>query len=230
MTDPINPINPEDVAYWFFRLNGCLTTTNFIPHKPDGSGAYTDGDVIAVRFPHRAELDESAQGALEDHDLFQKRAQENRIQFFLVEVKFGDTLPKLNATWLKGQTVLKEFLKSFGLFPSNQIDEVTSQLFDEWRYLDDQFDARIIIVSKHRISPTQHMPLPPNQQITWQEDVLPFIYKRFNSYWQLKRHHPQWDQVGHSLYSLATTESKSKNDFVEAMMERMNAYSRGKKS
>ncbi len=228
MTDPINPINSEDVAYWFFRLNGCLTTTNFIPHKPDGSGAYTDGDVIAVRFPYRVELDESTLGALEDHNLFQQRARENRIQFFLVEVKFGDTRPRLNEPWWKGPTVLEKFLKSFGLFPSNQIDEVTSQLLIKWRYVNNLFDVRIIIVSKYRISPTQHMPLPLEQQITWQKDVLPFIWTRFRKYSQQKSYHPQWNQVGKSLYSLAT--KKSENDFVEAMMERMSAYSLGKKS
>jgi hypothetical protein len=27
-------ISPESVAYWFFRLNGCLTIVNFVVH-PD---------------------------------------------------------------------------------------------------------------------------------------------------------------------------------------------------
>lgn len=49
-------VTPEAVGYWFFRLNGCLTTTNFVLH-PDRRGPQrTDADVPAERFPHRSEL------------------------------------------------------------------------------------------------------------------------------------------------------------------------------
>jgi len=49
-------LNPDTVAYWFFRLNGCSTITNFVVH-PDRRGSQrTDVDVLAVRFPYRHEI------------------------------------------------------------------------------------------------------------------------------------------------------------------------------
>jgi hypothetical protein len=32
----------ERLAYWFLRLNGFLTTTNFIVHREEGMGQHTD--------------------------------------------------------------------------------------------------------------------------------------------------------------------------------------------
>ena len=49
-------IRSEDLGYWYFRLNGCLTTTNFVVHPEEGQEQRTDVDVLAARFPYRAEL------------------------------------------------------------------------------------------------------------------------------------------------------------------------------
>jgi hypothetical protein len=50
-------VTAESVAYWYLRLNGCLTITNFIVHpewRREGVG--TDADILGVRFPHRREM------------------------------------------------------------------------------------------------------------------------------------------------------------------------------
>ena len=49
----------EDLVYWFFRLNGCLTMENFIVHPDTAGPPETDADLIAVRFPHRRETADS---------------------------------------------------------------------------------------------------------------------------------------------------------------------------
>ena len=50
-----NHLEPEKVAYWYFRLNGFFQIENFVVH-PTGRGAQrTDADLLAVRFPFRAE-------------------------------------------------------------------------------------------------------------------------------------------------------------------------------
>lgn len=45
----------ERLASWYFRLNGFLTTENFIVHPDSGADQRTDADILAVRFAHRAE-------------------------------------------------------------------------------------------------------------------------------------------------------------------------------
>ena len=50
-----NDLDPEKVAYWYFRLNGFLQIENFVVHPKNRGGQLTDADLLAVRFPHRAE-------------------------------------------------------------------------------------------------------------------------------------------------------------------------------
>ncbi len=52
----------EGVATWYLRLNGYLTTTNFILHPEMGTVQETDVDVLAVRFPWRLDAREKRQG------------------------------------------------------------------------------------------------------------------------------------------------------------------------
>jgi hypothetical protein len=53
---PTMQITPEQLAYWYLRLNGFLTIRNFIVHPDAGSDQRTDVDILGVRFPYRAEL------------------------------------------------------------------------------------------------------------------------------------------------------------------------------
>lgn len=46
---------PERLAYWYFRLNGFLTTENFVVHPDIGNNQPTDADLLGMRFAHRAE-------------------------------------------------------------------------------------------------------------------------------------------------------------------------------
>ena len=77
-------MNPEDVAYWYFRLNGCLTIQNFVIHPDWGSDQRTDVDIIAVRFPQREELLRNSMR--DDGKLFPDRT---RIRIIFAEVKTG---------------------------------------------------------------------------------------------------------------------------------------------
>ena len=39
-------VTPEALAYWYFRLNGFLTTANFVIHDEGGAGQRTDADIL----------------------------------------------------------------------------------------------------------------------------------------------------------------------------------------
>ena len=55
MSPTPDTLTPERLAYWYFRLNGFLTTENFIVHPDRGPNQRTDADLLAVRFAHRKE-------------------------------------------------------------------------------------------------------------------------------------------------------------------------------
>ena len=44
-------IKTEQLAYWFFRLNGCLTIVNFLVHGERRGREGTDADILAIRLP-----------------------------------------------------------------------------------------------------------------------------------------------------------------------------------
>ncbi len=44
------------MAYWYFRLNGLFQIENFVLHPGRRGGQRTDADLLAVRFPNRAEF------------------------------------------------------------------------------------------------------------------------------------------------------------------------------
>jgi hypothetical protein len=60
MARPHSPIawslDPEQVAYWYFRLNGFLQIENFVVHPDQRGSQRTDADLLGVRFRHRAEF------------------------------------------------------------------------------------------------------------------------------------------------------------------------------
>lgn len=45
----------EELAYWYFRLNGFFPITNFVLHRGTGTGHSADIDLLAVRFPYVSE-------------------------------------------------------------------------------------------------------------------------------------------------------------------------------
>ena len=77
-------INPEKLAYWYFRVNGCFTFTNFIIHPDRGRGQRTDVDIMAVRLPYRSEILENS---MSDDDVLLPEG--NRIKAIPAEVKMG---------------------------------------------------------------------------------------------------------------------------------------------
>jgi hypothetical protein len=53
---PVERLDPEKVAYWYFRLNGFLQVENFVVHPGRRGSQRTDADLLGVRFLHRAEF------------------------------------------------------------------------------------------------------------------------------------------------------------------------------
>lgn len=211
----INPsqINPEHLAYWFFRLNGCLTIVNFVVHPDHGRASQrTDADVLAVRFPHRAELHLSGQ-AMQDHALFDCSGQ---IDIFLAEVKHG--LCDFNGTWSNQQQEnMHRVLYAVGAFPEAQVSIVASSLYDRGSYENSTYRVRLVAVGgrwNHKIA-------DKTTQLTWDE-ILDFTWERFRLYEQEKHHHSQWDEFGQRLYNEAITLEKA--PFIQGIKQAMRNY------
>ena len=113
-------VSPEDLAYWYLRLNGCFTIPNFVVHPDSGTNQKTDIDVLAVRFPFRDELLD-----MRDDGFFERSGAHTLV--LLAEVKTSRC--SLNESWLKSKSdALKRVIGAAGLFRPHEVLPVARSL------------------------------------------------------------------------------------------------------
>jgi len=206
-------INPEKVAYWFFRLNGCLTIVNFVVHPDLGGRQRTEVDILAVRFPYRCELITSGE-AMRDHEVFQSS---DIIDIVIAEVKKG--LCRINGPWTnKPDENMHRVLYAIGAFKKDDVPKVAESLYDKGYYQNHNFRVRIFAIGS-RINSNLEKDLPKVVQITWDE-ILGFIYDRFKKYQNIKADHSQWDWIGKFLYKTSKS-LRNKDEFINFMKNLM---------
>jgi hypothetical protein len=205
-------MNPETIAYWFFRLNGCATITNFVVH-PDRRGSQrTDVDVLAVRFPYRAELLTSGD-RMPDHPVFKS---DGKIDIIFAEVKHG--LCRLNGPWTNPEDEnMQRVLYAVGAFKSHRASEVAQALYQKGCYQDDIYRVRLFAVGDRKDNAIPHNAV----QLVWDE-ILAFIFDRFTKYRSQKAHHGQWDSTGRKLYALASRGNQE--EFIETVRASMQTH------
>jgi hypothetical protein len=119
----------ESLAYWYLRLNGCLTVRNFVLHPPPGGGGgqRTEADVIAIRSPHRSEFDDDRS----DDGLF---TAVDKPLFLVAEATRANC--KLNEPWKgqKGQESLAYVLRRFGPVEIGEIEALAKGWAREGAY------------------------------------------------------------------------------------------------
>jgi len=191
-------LDPEAVANWFFRLNGCFTIPNFIVHPDMGSDARTDVDVLAVRYPHRAELASSG-NPMQDHEVFTKI---NKCQVILAEVKTGRC--KLNPTWTNpAKENFQRMLRAVGAFPVTEIDVIASSLYTTGSAvsLDGGTCVRVFVIGSEPVQPAASARTGA-VRVTWTQ-IAEFIHQRFRAYLEQKKNVGQWDETGKLLHKNA---------------------------
>ncbi len=205
-----SPFKTEQVAYWFFRLNGCMNLVNFLVHHEQPGREGTEVDILAVRFPHRRELAMS-DDPMRDHPVFDS---DGRIDLIIAEVKTG--MCRLNGPWVNpDKQNMHRVLYAVGAFPEDAVPPVADALYDRQFYSDDQLRVRLFALGRATNSQLSSQVA----QLTW-ADVLTFIYKRLKKYGLIKSQHRQWDQCGNRLYR-ETQQHPSAEDFVQDVLARI---------
>ena len=200
----------EQVAYWFFRLNGCMNIVNFLVHHERRRREGTDVDILAVRFPHRQELAMSNE-PMRDHPVFDS---DGRIDVIIAEVKTG--LCRLNGPWVDpDKQNIHRVLYAVGAFDGDQVPAVAEALYEHQFYADDQFRVRLFTLGREMNLELSSQVV----QLTW-EDVLTFIYERLKKYRHVKSQHNQWNWYGKRLYGKMRKHS-SAEDFVQDVLAQM---------
>jgi hypothetical protein len=186
-------IRAENLGYWYLRLNGFLTIPNFIVHPDQGRNQETDVDLLAVRFPYRAEL-----RRMKDDEVFSHIRE--KAYLALAEVKAG--ICTLNGPWTNPtRQNMQRVLRALGAFPETENELVAAALYKQGWHKSQLYYVSLVClggVESDEISANY----PKVSQITWPR-ALSFIYNRFHDYRHQKVSHGQWDQAGHDLWNFA---------------------------
>ena len=187
-------IDSENLAYWYFRLNGFLTIQNFVVHPNSGSQQRTEIDIIAARFPYRIELPEN-ENPMQDDDRL--KFIPDKIRIVLAEVKTNKC--KLNHALINSDGGnVHNIISAIGLFESHKVDFVSKKLYEHGYYEDKKFLVSLCCLGK-KTNNARCKQFPKVPQLTW-NSVLSFIYDRFEKYEIYKRQHQQWDSNGRNLF------------------------------
>jgi hypothetical protein len=196
----------EDIAYWYFRLNGFLTIKNFVVHPDYGNDQKTDADILGVRFPYRKEL---LKNPMDDDPIFTEF--ENKPHIVLAEVKRG--ICELNTSWKEPENkIFQSILTAIGALPDDLIDEAACVL-----HADGIFEKGPCYVSLFLIGNQPDTELQDKRrkitQITWCQ-VLAFIHYRFKKYRTVKSSHCQWDEAGRLLWDVFDEHQSEETKFI----------------
>ena len=173
-------IYSEELAYWYFRLNGFFGNQNFLIHKKlHHRGNATEVDYLGVRFMHRKELSEPGSSEYFEDDnesklfkYYNKQKIKGNIYVCIGEVKKGQ--PEINGPLLKDNS-LKQLLLSLGCVHKKAIPKVIKKLLTNGFCCINRYYITFVLIGEYDNSDVIPYKIPV---ITWNE-IKSFIYKRF---------------------------------------------------
>lgn len=170
----------EEVAEWYFRLNGFFLIPNFVIH-PDRRSRYprTDADLLGIRLKHTSEI-VGGRPMLDDQIIIQASQNGQKSLAVLVEVKSGQC--NINGPWSEIEKKnVQRALRRFGFIPTEaKLDEIAESLYTTTYWEGSSFVIRYILVGNQ---PSRDLAAKYRNliQITY-EEIAEFLYKRFKDF------------------------------------------------
>ena len=214
----VEHLDPEKVAYWYFRLNGFFEIENFVFHPERRGGQRTDADLLAVRFPFRAErLFDDPNDIMAD-DVQQLALSGDLIDIVIAEVKINQPCA-LNGPWTRqDRQNVHRVLAAIGCLSPDRIEVAATDIYRAGFHRSDALRMRLVAVGRDR-SEDIAKAYPEVTQLLW-SGMLAFIWNRFRRYRQQKTQADQWDLEGHKIKRLADR-SNDAADFIGLALQLM---------
>jgi len=187
----------EEVASWYFRLNGFLTIPGFVVH-PDQLRRFprTEADLLGVRFPYSREFISDRQ-MNDDALLAGIDNSGHRTVFVLVEVKTD--LCNINGPWSnRDEKNVHRVLRRLGFAEESLVNEIAESMYDTARWEDGATVLQYVCVGARKNDGKQRQ-FPNLVQINWSE-VAEFLWARFAAFPEKlpdgRPVHEQWPDFG----------------------------------
>jgi hypothetical protein len=216
---PVGSLEPEKIAYWYFRLNGFLQIENFVVHPERRGAQRTDADLLAVRFPYRAErLFDDPHDIMSD-DAARLSLSADQIEVVIAEVKTNQPCT-LNGPWTReDQQNVHRVLAAIGCLPPGHIEKAASDIYKSGIHHSElRLRVRLVAVGASR-NDDLGATYPEVTQLVWSE-MLAFIWDRFHTFRRQKTQVDQWDAQGRLLKKIAD-KSRDVQEFADTALTRM---------
>lgn len=122
----------EEIAYWYFRLNGFFIVENYVSHKTDTDGNHADSDLLCIRHKYVKEtigLNEQIIDTCRELNSICPKLNNATIAI-ICEVKGGaSTTSSLNTS------KLESCIKRFGILPEALIPVAKNKLENNSKYV-----------------------------------------------------------------------------------------------
>lgn len=221
----LSQLNPEKVAYWYLRLNGFLQIEDFYVHPSGRGGTRTDADLLAVRFPHRAErLYDDPTDIMQD-DSEGLALSSDQIDVVIAEVKAGRCA--LNGPWTDpDKKNVHRVLAAVGCIPHDRINHAADEIYRTGVHEGgDGLRIRLVAIGREA-SDEVGSAYPYVQQVIWR-DLLSFIFHRHQKFRSQKRQTDHWDPTGRQLKTMATDGRITCETFVRRVQAAMEKHGGG---
>lgn len=202
----------EQVASWYFRLNGFLSIPGYVVH-PDTPRRFprTEADLMAVRFPRSVE--KINQIPMRDDRCITELTNPSQTLFVLIEVK--SDLCRINGPWSREEEGnMQRAIGRLGFADDAELDAIAEEMYRSLRWESNDYVLQYVAVGKRRNDGLANR-YPALVQITW-KDIGKFLYRRFKEFPEKlgvgEPVHSQWPIFGRTYgeYSqVATTRARS---------------------
>lgn len=202
----------EKAAYWYLRLNGFFQIENFVVHPARRGSQLTDADLLAVRFPFRAERLFDDPNDTMDDDVKTLSLSTQAVDFVIAEVKSNQPCT-LNGPWTsQDRQNVHRVLAAMGCLPPNAIGQAAADIYKSGMFQSRSgLRIRLVAIGRGRSDDIAKQ-YPDVTQVTWVE-ALSFIWKRFDRYGKQKTQVDQWDEFGKNIKWYADYHEES--EFIE---------------
>lgn len=187
----------EEVAQWYFRLNGFLMIPSFVLHPDcEKPHALTDVDILGVRFPHSSERIDNR--TMADDDRLLRLAPQGQTLFVMVESKSTEGC-KLNGAWKQPQRGnMQRAIRRLGFTAESSVETIAQSMYRSLRWKDDSHVLQYICIGRVS-SPDYRRTYPDLVQLTWDE-IASFLFSRFKAFPEKlptgETVHQQWPRFG----------------------------------
>ena len=138
----------EQVASWYFRLNGFLSIPGYVVH-PDQPRRFprTEADLMAVRFPYSVERINRV--PMSDDRRITELAKPSRTLFVLAEVK--SDLCKINGPWSReDEGNMQRAIGRLGFAEDARLEDIAEEMYRSLRWEGKDYVLQYVAVGKRR--------------------------------------------------------------------------------